>query len=35
VYLKQLAQQFAIVQINGVLFSIVLDRDPQFTSKFW
>ena len=24
-----------IMRLHGVLLSIVLDRDPQFTSRFW
>ena len=24
-----------IVRLHGVPFSIVLDQDPRFTSKFW
>ena len=29
IYLKE------VVRLHGVLVSIVLDRDPRFTSKFW
>lgn len=24
-----------IVKLHGILYSIVFDRDPRFTSKFW
>jgi len=24
-----------IVRLHGILYSIVSDRDPRFTSKFW
>ena len=35
--LDKLAQLYVeeIVRLHGVLISIVLDRDPRFTSRFW
>ena len=36
-FLENLAQLYVdeIVRLHGVLVSIVSDRDPRFTSKFW
>ena len=36
-FLNQLAQLYVdeIVRLHGVPASIVLDRDPRFTSHFW